>query len=176
MTKFLNFIALVVMTIPLTACASFNYKAYQGKVDPAAMKPYDLSANTPDAPVIYFDTATYRELGIPFHRLLLATHVDDQRLAGAGKGAFYDFSGYQAVKVTPGTHSLQWCWVSKSSWGTGGGACGLRASNVEFKAGQRYLVTWNTTGMTRGHNSYILVHSKILNLDTQEVIFRGDAQ
>ncbi|MGB4075375.1 hypothetical protein [Pseudomonas sp.] len=176
MIRVFNFSVLVAISLALGACSGFNYKDYQGQIDPAVIKPYDLSGRTPGAPIIYFDTTTYRDLGVPFHRLLLATHVDDQHLAGAGRGEFYDFSGYQAVKVTPGKHSLQWCWVSKNSLGTGGGTCSFRAGDVEFKAGQRYLVTWNTSGMTRGHNSYIVIHSKIQNFDTQEVIFSGDSQ
>lgn len=166
--------AVIALAAVLSGCASFTYKDYQGRVDPDAIKPYDLSQNTPDAPVIYFDTATYREVGVPFHRLLLVTHVDDQPLMGAGQGPLFDFSGYQAVKVTPGKHSLGWCWVSKNSLGTGGGRCGFKASGIEFIAGQRYVVTWSTSGVTQGHNSYLLINSQIKNLDTQEVVFRGE--
>jgi len=157
------------LALTLSACSSFNYNGYHGEVDPAAMQPYDLSANAPNAPLVFFNTFRVRELGVPFHRLLLATQVDGQPLPGAGKAPLFDFHGYQALKLTPGKHSLQWCWVSKSSWGTGGGSCGLGASDIEFEAGKRYLVTWDSSS----NDKYFYIYPRIENLDTHEVIYRA---
>ncbi len=160
---------LVVVTATLCGCSSFNYNGYRGEVDPVAMQPYDVSNNAENAPLVLFDTYRVRELGVPFHRLLLATQVDGQQLPGAGKVPLFDFHGFQALKLTPGKHSLQWCWVSKSSWGTGGGSCGLGASDVEFEAGKRYLVTWDSSSNSR----YFYIYARIENLDTHEVIYRA---
>lgn len=49
------------------------------------MTPYDLSNNAANAPVVYFATTRFRGLGIKFHRLLLATYVDDQLLGSVRK-------------------------------------------------------------------------------------------
>ncbi len=112
--------ALLAATLTTACSNNYHYKDYQGEWAPELMKPYDLSDNTIDAPVVYFATIKYRALGVPFHRLLLATAVDDQPLPGAGRRSILDVSGMQALKLTPGKHSLAWCWVSMNALGTGG--------------------------------------------------------
>lgn len=169
MKPFSSLLAIITLGLTLTACSSFNYNGYQGSVAPDATKPYDLSNGAVDAPLVLFHSYQVRELGIPFHRLLLASHVDGQQLPGAGKAPLFDFHGYQALKLTPGKHSLRWCWVSKSSWGTGGGSCGLGAEDIEFKAGQRYLVTWDSSADAR----YFYIYARIENLDSHEVIYQA---
>ncbi|WP_224770905.1 hypothetical protein [Pseudomonas sp. FEN] len=82
---------------------------YQGDWAPEQLKPYDLSDNASDAALVYFDTIRYRALGVPFHRLLLATDVDGLRIKGAGRRSILDVSGEQALKLKPGKHSLRWC-------------------------------------------------------------------
>ena len=158
-----------------TACSNYHYKDYQGEWVPETMTPYDLSDNVADAPVVYFATTQFRGLGVPFHRFLLATHVDDQLLPGAGRRSILDISGMQALRLTPGKHSLNWCWVSMSALGTGGGKCGFGARDVEFRAGQRYVVDFSTLDETKGppgrEISTIHIKSEIRNLDTHEVIF-----
>nr|WP_288257079.1 hypothetical protein [uncultured Pseudomonas sp.] len=92
----------------MTACSNYQDKDYQGNWAPESMTPDDPSNNTPDAPVVYFATTRYRALGVPFHRLLLATHVDGQQLPDAGRHSILDVSGKQALRLTPGKHSLSW--------------------------------------------------------------------
>ncbi|WP_110968808.1 hypothetical protein [Pseudomonas huaxiensis] len=150
-----------------TACSNYHYKDYQGDWAPELMRPYDLSNNAVDAPVVYFATIRYRGLGVKFHRLLLATHVDDQLLEGAGRRSILDISGKQALRLTPGKHSLRWCWVSMNALGTGGGKCDFGVRDLEFQAGQRYIVDFSTfDGM-----SQITINSEIRNMETHEVIF-----
>ncbi|WP_026145604.1 hypothetical protein [Pseudomonas asplenii] len=158
-----------------TACSNYHYKDYQGDWAPELMKPHDLSDNAADAPVVYFATVRYRALGVPFHRLLLVTEVDDQRLPGAGRRSILDVSGMQALKLTPGKHSLTWCWASMNALGTGGAKCGFNARDVEFLAGQRYVVDFSTrediSGPPGREMSTITIKSEIRNLDTKEVVY-----
>ncbi|MDH0957627.1 hypothetical protein N5E99_18985 [Pseudomonas chengduensis] len=76
----------------MTACSNYQDKDYQGNWAPETMTPYDLPNNTPDAPVVYFATTRYRALGVPFHRLLLATLVDGQQLPGAAQSSMFPAS------------------------------------------------------------------------------------
>ena len=158
-----------------TACSNYQYKDYQGDWAPESMTPYDLSDNAPDAPVVYFATTRYRALGVPFHRLLLATHVDGQLLEGAGRRSILDVSGKQALRLTPGKHSLSWYWVSINALGTGGAKCGFSAKNVEFRSGQRYVVDFSTgediSGPPGREVSTITIKSEIRDLNTHEVIY-----
>ncbi len=158
-----------------TACSNYHYKDYQGDWAPESMAPYDLSDNSADAPVVYFATTRFRALGVPFHRLLLATHVDGKLLEGAGRRSILDVSGKQALRLTPGKHSLNWCWASMNALGTGGATCDFGVRDVEFRAGQRYVVDFSAStdidGPPGRQVSTITVTSEIRNLDTQEVIY-----
>lgn len=159
----------------LGACSNYHYKEYQGDWAPETMTPYDLSGNQADAPVVYFATVRYRALGVPFHRLLLATHVDDQLLEGAGRRSILDIAGKQALRLTPGKHSLSWCWASMNALGTGGGKCGFTARDVEFRAGKRYIVDFDTVDAINGppgrETMTITITSEIRDLDTREVVY-----
>ncbi|MEK1942622.1 MAG: hypothetical protein AAAB16_19815 [Pseudomonas sp.] len=165
-----NAFCLLVLSSMLAGCSGFKYGGYQGEFNPAAMPPYDLSQQAPTAALIYFNTYTAREAGIAVHRLLLATHVDGQVLPNASATA--PARGYQALKVAPGKHSLQWCWLSKNTWGPGGERCGFKAEQVEFKAGQRYVVSWTDAKAFEGQATFVRINAQIENLDTHEVVFR----
>lgn len=171
----LKFPAVLLLAGLSTACSNYHYKNYQAEWAPESMTPYDLSNHQADAPVVYFATTRYRALGVPFHRLLLATHVDDQLLEGAGRRSILDVSGMQALRLTPGKHSLAWCWASMNGLGTGGARCGFEARDVEFRAGQRYIVDFSTregiSGARGREVMSIAVDSEIRNLDTQEVLY-----
>lgn len=66
--------------------------------------------------------------------------------------------------------------------GTGGAKCGFVARDVEFRAGQRYVVDFTTRDDINGppgrQVSTITIESEIRNLDTHEVIYpvRGIAE
>jgi len=166
-----------VLTLPLLgACSSdYHYKDYQGDWAPEKLHPVDLSNNAPDAALVYFDTWRERELGIPFHRLVLALEVDGVKLPGAGRTSILNVTGEQALKLSPGKHSLRWCNVSMNALGTGGAFCNNGADDVDFKPGQCYVVTFRLTASTKGvgpnYSTEYRTYSSIRNLDTQEVIF-----
>lgn len=174
-TRPLKITAAIMLTALLGGCSSYHYKDYQGDWAPEQMTPFDLSDNAPDAPVVYFATVRYRDLGVPFHRLLLATHVDDQLLEGAGRASILNVSGKQALKLTPGKHSLRWCWTSMNALGTGGAQCNQEARDVEFKAGRRYIVDFrNSTsivGAPGRESMRIHIKSTIRDLDSEEVVY-----
>lgn len=159
----------------LSACSNYQYKTFVGSVDDPAIRVLDLSEGMANAPVIYFDTIQYRDLGIPFHRLLLAIGVDGQPLPFAGKHSILDYFGYQAIRLKPGPHSLQWCWVSMNKLGTGGGKCGLGAPNLNLEAGKRYLATWSSSTSVIGVSGYeqvqISVTSYVLDRDTKKQVY-----
>ena len=116
----------------LAACSTYHYKDYQADWSPDKMVPYDLSNHAPNSPIVYFATVRFHAIGIPFHRFLLATNVDGTLIPGAGGHSVQNISGEQALRLTPGKHSLIWCWVSMNGLGTGGAKCGLEALDVEF--------------------------------------------
>lgn len=174
MPRLFTALAFISLGATLTACSGFTYNGYQGDLAPAALQPYDLSQGAANAPVIYFSAYTAREAGISVHRLLLATHVDGKLLPGAGMAP--PAHGYQAVKVAPGTHSLEWCWLSKNTWGPGGERCGFKAKDVNFKAGQRYVVSWSDAKAFEGQATFVRINSLIKNLDSGEEIFRQEGQ
>ncbi|MNE73990.1 hypothetical protein D3C80_1700340 [compost metagenome] len=59
--------------------------------------------------------------------------------------------------------------------GTGGAKCGLTARDVEFRAGQRYIVDFSTRESINGYpgreTMTISIDSEIRNLDTREVVY-----
>lgn len=165
-----------VLTLPLLgACSDYHYKNYQGDWAPEKLQSVDLSNGAPDAALVYFDTWRERELGVPFHRLALAMEVDGVPLPGAGRHSILNVTGEQALKLAPGKHSLRWCNVSMNALGTGGAFCNNGADDVEFKAGQRYVVTYRLTASTKGigpnYSTQYHTYSSIKNLDTQEIIY-----
>ena len=172
LTRFLGMSVAVLLT---SACSSYQYNGYAGSIDDPAVRVLDLSDGMADAPVIFFDTAQYRELGIPFHRLLLAVRVDGQSLPDAGRRSILDFSGYQAIRLTPGQHSIEWCWVSMNKLGTGGGKCGFAAPDVRFEAGKRYLASWSArtdvTGVRGREQMETTVTSYVLDRDTNLQVY-----
>ena len=169
MKRGLYLLAATALGITLAGCSTFNYNGYQADI--AAVQPIDLAQNAPATALIYFSTSSAREAGLSVHRLLLATHLDGRLLAGASDVA--PVRGFQALKVPAGTHSLQWCWLSKNAVGPGGERCGFKADNVAFKAGQRYLVSWSNAKAFEGQVTFVKIHSQIENLDSHEVIYQS---
>ncbi|MCJ8206745.1 hypothetical protein [Pseudomonas sp. RGM2987] len=158
-----------------SACSNYQYKSFVGSVDDPAIRVLDLSDGKLDAPVVYFDTTQYRDLGIPFHRLLLAVRVDGAPLPYAGKYSILDYFGYQAIRLTPGRHSMEWCWVSMNKLGTGGGKCGFGAPDINLEAGKHYLATWSSSTSVKGVSGYeqmqISITSYVLDRDTKTQVY-----
>lgn len=166
----LRWLAIAVLLTFASGCSNYQYKTYMGNVDDPTIKILDLSGGSADAPVIHFDTMQYRDLGVPFHRLLLAVQVDGKRLPHAGRHSLLNFSGYQAVRLAPGKHTIEWCWISMNKLGTGGGMCGLGATGIELEAGKRYLATWSAATSIKGppqrEQMEIKVSSFVLDRDS----------
>lgn len=169
MKRGLFLLAAAALGLSLSGCSTFNYNGYQSDI--AAVQPTDLAQNAPATALIYFSTHSTREAGLSVHRLLLGTHLDGRLLAGASDVT--PVRGFQALRVPAGTHSLQWCWLSKNAMGPGGERCGFKADNVAFKAGQRYLVSWSNAKAFEGQVTFVTIHSQIENLDTHEVIYHA---
>ncbi|WP_194150452.1 hypothetical protein [Stutzerimonas nosocomialis] len=171
-TMFFRLLGTAALFALITGCSNYQYKAYAANIDDPAVKVLDLADGTPDAPIVYFDTVQFRALGVPYHRLLLAVQADGKFLPDAGRYSLLNFAGYQAVRLTPGRHSLEWCWVSMNKLGTGGGMCGLGVNGLELEAGKRYLVTWADTSNIKGppkrERMEITVTSFILDRDTKQ--------
>lgn len=168
-------LGIAVALLLTSACSNHQYKTYAGSVDDPNIQILDLSDGATNAPVLYFDTLQYRDVGIPFHRLLLAVRVDGETLPGAGKHSILDYSGYQALRLSPGPHAVEWCWISMNKLGTGGGMCGFGAQNLNLEAGKRYLATWSAstdvTGVVGRERMEITVKSYVLERDTKKQIF-----
>lgn len=170
-----NLITVILSSLFLSACSGYHYKNYQPQIIPNEVDILDLSDNTPGSATIYFDSITYRDVGIPFHRLLLATKVDGVQLKDAGRFSLLDISGYQAIKVSAGSHSLEWCWVSMNSLGTGGAKCDFRLVNFEFEENKRYLITWlsknSIKGTPKNKTMEISINSIVKDFDSGAVLF-----
>ncbi|MEN0108157.1 MAG: hypothetical protein AAGC84_17285 [Pseudomonas sp.] len=170
MPRLFNALGLTLLSFVLSACSTFNYNGYAS--DLSAVQPVNLAQNAPATAVIYFSTDSSREAGLSVHRLLVATHLDGRLLAGATTAT--PARGFQALKVPAGVHSLRWCWLSKNAMGPGSERCGFKADKVEFKAGQRYLVTWSNAKAFEGQATFVRINSQIENLDTGVVVFRQE--
>ena len=157
----------------LSACSSYQYKNYATTIESA--KILDLAEGEQDAPVIYFDTITYRDIGIPFHRLLLATHLNGETLPSAGRKSLLDLDGYQALRLKAGEHNIEWCWVSMNSLGSGGAKCEFSAGNFLFEPRKKYLASWRTqtrtTGSPQQSTQTININTFISDLETGKVLF-----
>lgn len=88
---------------------------------------------------VYFSASSRRELMVTFRDRLLAYRVDGVDLPGAkvGNGA----TGYQAIALSPGVHSISYCHTTKSDLGTGVVMCNFEIENHEFEANARYMVS-----------------------------------
>lgn len=171
----LLYIGTAILLTLASGCSNHQYKTYSGNIDDPSILILDLSNGATDAPVIYFDTMQYRDLGVPFHRLLLAVQVDGKALPNAGRHSLMNFSGYQALRLPPGMHTLEWCWVSMNKLGTGGGMCGLGANGIKLEAGKRYLATWSAATSIKGppqrEQMEIRVTSYVLDRDTKVQVY-----
>lgn len=158
-----------------SGCSNYHYKTYAVDKEDPTLEVLDLSDGAADASIIHFDTTRYRDVGIPFHRLLLAISVDGKPLAAAGRHSLLNFSGYQAVRLTPGEHSLEWCWISMNALGTGGGTCGFGVPRLDFAAGKRYLATWSAATSIKGppqrEQMEIMIKTFVIDRDTNEQVY-----
>lgn len=166
----------LLVTILVSGCSNYRHKDYQGEWAPDSITSYDFSDNAVDAPVLCFATTAYRAVGVPVHRLLLAPNVGDKLIPGAGRASSLDLSSKQALQFVPGKHSLSWCWASMNALSTGGAVYDFGSHDVEFRAGQRYVVDCSTRDHISGRTDREILTTSInyfiRNLGTDEVIYR----
>lgn len=155
----LKLASILICAIFLSACSAYQYKDYATSVETS--KVLDLSEGEADAPVIYFDTITYRDVGIPFHRLLLATHINGEALPSAGRKSLLNVDGYQALRLKAGEHNIEWCWASMNSLGSGGAKCGFSVENFLFEPRKKYLASWRTRNSMSGSAHTIHINTFI---------------
>ena len=163
--------------LSLSACSGFHYKDYDAPVDKENTYVLDLSDKDDNAAIIYFDSRTYRTLGIPFHTLFLATRFNGKRLSGAGSYGFLDVRGYQILKVPAGVHTIDYCWITTNILGSGGSNCYPRLEDIPFEAGKEYLVTGGSHGIApeyKNDDPQIAVNSWVIDLETGKRIFKID--
>ena len=147
--KSIKFLATAFIIITTSACANYQYKEY--KPDAQNAEPLDLSNEHHNPALVYLGSGQFSDLGFPYHRLLLATHLNDKPLDGAGYSGFISAEGYQALKVAPGHQKISFCWVSRTHI-FGGVKCDLNISG-NFQENKKYMINWRTSQI--GNSIYL---------------------
>jgi hypothetical protein len=128
----------------LSGCASSLNplgEQYHEPVAPGITKPLNWTGKptTEGAAEVYFGASSRREFMITFRDRLLAYRVDGVDLPGVkvGNGA----TGYQAIALSPGVHSISYCHTTKSDLATGVVMCDFEIKDYQFEANARYMVS-----------------------------------
>lgn len=143
-TKSSNLLLIVFMIgIGLVGCASTKNPSgsdYDEPVMPGKTKLLNMTGKptTEGAAEIYFSASSRVEMMITFRDRLIAFGLDGVPLPGAKAG--YTPTGYQAIAVPPGIHTISYCHITRSDLGTGGAMCGFKVENHNFEAGSRYMI------------------------------------
>ena len=96
---------------------------------------------TTGAAEVYFGASQRVEMMVKFHDRLLAFQVDGQNLPGADKGNQVTYpTGYQAIALSPGVHSISYCHLTRSTLATGVAMCNFKINDFNFESGARYMV------------------------------------
>lgn len=88
---------------------------------------------------VYFSASSRQGMMVTFRDRLIAYGVDGVNLPGAkvGNGA----TGYQAIALTPGVHSVSYCHTTRSDLATGVVICNFEIKDYKFEANARYMVS-----------------------------------
>lgn len=147
---FKNFLTIaIISTTFLVGCAgtsSSNGQAYEDTVAPGRVKLLNLTgASTTDgAAEVYFSSSQRTEAGIVFRDRLVAIQVDGKDLPGADRGNKITYpTGYQAIALTPGVHSISYCHMTRSALATGVWSCNFKINEFNFEPNARYMVQGN---------------------------------
>jgi hypothetical protein len=133
----------IVLCLALCSCASTTNpqgNSYDETVTPGKTKLLNLTGQptTESAAEVYFDASSRTEMMISFHDRLIAFQVDDVDLPGANGG--YTPTGYQALALSPGIHTVSYCHTTRSDLGTGAVMCKFKIKDFNFEPGARYRV------------------------------------
>jgi hypothetical protein len=85
-------------------------------------------------------------MGVTFRDRLIAFQVDGKNLPGAEAG--YTPTGYQALALAPGVHTISYCHTTRSSLGTGVVMCKFKVQDFTFESDARYMVVENVNVST----------------------------
>ena len=151
----LDFCTLICSVLILSSCVGNlllkgDYKNYSDK---ASYEVLDMATtHSADAATIYFDAIEQRDFGIKFSRLLLVYRVNGQNVSSSGARSIFDGSAVQAVRLDPGTHTFNICWLSHSGAGFSN-SCNLFLRDIELEPRKEYLVRWEINTISKAkHN------------------------
>jgi hypothetical protein len=139
----------IISTAFLAGCAgtnSPNGHAYEDTVAPGKVKLLNLTgASTTDgAAEVYFSSSQRTEAAVVFRDRLVAIQVDGKDLPGVDRGNKITYpTGYQAIALTPGVHSISYCHMTRSALATGVWGCNLKINDFNFEPNARYMVQGN---------------------------------
>lgn len=139
----------------LSGCASTTNPAgitYDDLVVPGKTKVLNLTGmpTTEGAAEVYFGASSRVEMMITFRDRLIAFQLDGVDLPGAQPGSTP--TGYQAIAVSPGVHTISYCHTTRSDLGTGVVLCNFKVKDFNFEPNARYMVVGNI-GITAGSSS-----------------------
>jgi hypothetical protein len=143
----LNFLLFV--TLLLAGCAGTSGpdgQDYEEQVIPGKTALLNLTGqpSTTGAAELYFSASQRIEMMVTFHDRLLAFQVDGKYLPGASKGNKVTYpTGYQAIALSPGIHTISYCHMTRSTLATGVAMCNFEIVDFNFEANTRYMVMGN---------------------------------
>lgn len=159
----------------LIGCAGIKdplgYK-YEEMVIPGKTKLLNLTGmpSTLGASEVYFSATQRTEMMVKFHDRLLAIQVDGKDLPGVSRGNNFTYpTGYQAIALSPGLHSISYCHTTRSALATGVSMCNFKITDFNFEPNTRYMVQgsiavdtdWIGNTMSQRAN----VRTRIIKLD-----------
>lgn len=134
-----------VLSLSLGGCASTTNpmgEGYEDPVVPGKIKLLNLTGRptTEGAAEIYFSASSRKEMGATVRDRLIAFQVDGKKLNGAEAG--YTPTGYQALALAPGVHTISFCYTTRSVW-SGLVMCEFKVDDFTFESNTRYMVVDN---------------------------------
>lgn len=117
---------------------------------------------TTNSAELYFSASQRTEMFVKFQDRLLAIQVDDKDLPGANRGLVYP-TGYQAIALSPGVHSVSYCHMTRSALATGVGMCDFKIKDFNFKANTRYMLFGDTSVESIATGQKITVKTRLVN-------------
>ena len=151
----------------LSGCAGTQNprgEEYDEPVIPGQTRVLNLTGNldTDGAAEVYFSASSRIEMLVTFRDRLVAVEVDGKLLPVADKGGQVTYStGYQAIALSPGIHTVSYCHVTRSAIATGARICGLTVKDFNFEPNARYMVgesvnvTHSMTGSSTLQNLHV---------------------
>lgn len=154
----------------LAGCASTTDPwgaQYEESVIPGKTKVLNMTgkSTTDGATEIYFGASSRVEMMVTFKDRLIAFQLDGENLPGAKAG--HSPTGYQAVAVNPGVHTISYCHTTKSTLGSGVVMCDFVLKDFNFEPNARYMVVGNIdvrSGNSSGSQT-TSVRTKLLKLN-----------